>query len=68
MYGTDRARVDYSVLRFAEGGGRLILTHNRYSSPTCKVFVSGSSFFGGCVLAAVDLCFRGEVFRCGDRR
>jgi hypothetical protein len=46
VYGTDRARVDYSVLRFVEVGGRLILTHNRYSIPTCMVFVSGSSFWG----------------------
>ena len=38
VYGTDREKVDYFVLQFAEVGGRLILTHDRYSSPTCKVF------------------------------
>ena len=53
MYGTDRAKVDYSVFQFAEVGRRLILTHDRYSSPTCMVFVSGSSDWGSrsCVLA-----------------
>ena len=53
MYGTHRAKVDYSVLQCAEVGGRLLLTHGRYLSPTCKVFVLGSSDWGllSCVLA-----------------
>ena len=45
-----RTKVDYSVLQFAEVGGRLLLTHGRYLSPTCKEFVFVSSNLGVAVL------------------
>ena len=69
MYGSYRAKVDYSVLQFAEVGGRLILTHNRYLSPTCKVFVSGSSDWGSrsCVLAT-SYASGGKYFVVGTER
>ena len=46
-------KVEYSVLQFSEVGGRLILTLDRYLSPMCMGFVSGSSDWGSrsCVLA-----------------
>ena len=51
VYGsTDRAKVDYSVLQFAEVGGRFLLTHGRYWISTFKVFVFGSSDLGVVVL------------------
>ena len=53
-----RAKVDFSVSTVSEGGtvqkgGQLFLTHNRYSSPTCAVFLLGSNGRGlrSCVLA-----------------
>ena len=50
VYSIDRAKMDYSVLHCAEVGGRLLLMHDRYLSPTCKVFVFGSSDLGVAVL------------------
>ena len=69
VYGTDRAKVDYSVLQCAEVGRRLLLTHSRYLSPTCKVFVPCSSDWGSrsCVLAT-SYAFEGKYFVVGAER
>ena len=59
----DRAKVDYSVFcGFAKVWGRLILTQNRYISPTCTGFLSGSRGWGlrSCVLATS--CASGEKY------
>ena len=69
VYGTDREKVNYSVLQCAEVGGRLCLTHSRYLSPTCKVFVSGGSDWGlrSCVLAT-SCASGGKFFVVGKER
>ena len=69
MYSTDRAKLEYSILQCAEVGGRLLLTHGRYLSPTCKVFVSGSSDWGlrSCVLE-ISYAFGGKYFVVGAER
>ena len=56
--GSGKAKVDSSGFMVSEGGivqkgERLFLMRNRYSSPTCTVFLLGSSGGGSlsCVLA-----------------
>ena len=68
--GLGKAKVDSSVFTVSEGGivqkgERLFLTRNRYLSPTCTVFLLGSSGWGLCSCVLATSYASGGSIHCG---